>query len=48
MIKVCVTGACGKMGKEVVAAVLADSELELVGAVDKFGAGNKITSYVTV
>ena len=42
MIKVGVVGALGKMGQEVVSAVLADSELELVCAVDKFAAGQKI------
>lgn len=34
MIKVLVNGALGRMGRTVVAAVNADSELELVGAVD--------------
>ena len=34
MIKVLVNGALGRMGRTVVAAVKADSELELVGAVD--------------
>ena len=34
MIKVLVNGALGRMGKTVCAAVKADSELELVGAVD--------------
>ena len=42
MIKVGVVGALGKMGQEVVSAVLADSELELVCAVDKFAAGQKV------
>ena len=37
MIKVLVNGALGRMGRTVVAAVNADSELELVGAVDVFG-----------
>lgn len=36
MIKVLVNGALGRMGRTVVAAVNADSELELVGAVDAF------------
>ncbi len=36
MIKVLVNGALGRMGKTVVAAVKADKELELVGAVDIF------------
>jgi len=34
MIKVLVNGALGRMGRTVVAAVKADSELELIGAVD--------------
>ena len=34
MIKVLVNGACGRMGQAVLAAVLDDEELELVGAVD--------------
>ncbi len=34
MVRVLVNGACGRMGQAVLAAVLADSELELVGAVD--------------
>ncbi len=37
MIKVMVSGACGRMGQSVVKAVLSDSELELVGAVDLKG-----------
>lgn len=36
MIKVLVNGALGRMGRTVVAAVKADSELELVGAVDAY------------
>ena len=36
MIKVLVNGALGRMGRTVVAAVNADSELELVGVVDAF------------
>lgn len=36
MIKVLVNGALGRMGHTVVAAVNADNELELVGAVDAF------------
>jgi len=36
MIKVLVNGALGRMGRTVAAAVKADSELELVGAVDIF------------
>lgn len=34
MIKVLVSGACGRMGQAVVKAVMEDSDLELVGAVD--------------
>ena len=43
MIKVMVSGACGRMGQAVLKAVIEDSELELVGAVDLAGgadAGN--------
>ncbi|MBO4401847.1 MAG: 4-hydroxy-tetrahydrodipicolinate reductase [Selenomonadaceae bacterium] len=36
MIKVLVNGALGRMGRTVIAAVKADAELELVGAVDIF------------
>ena len=44
MIKVIVNGAHGRMGSTVVNAVVNDSELELVGAVDIVGgmdAGDK-------
>lgn len=37
MIKVLVSGACGRMGQAVVKAVIEDAELELVGAVDIIG-----------
>ena len=37
MIKVMVSGACGRMGQAVLKAVIEDSELELVGAVDLSG-----------
>lgn len=37
MIKVVVSGACGRMGREVLKAVHAASTLELVGAVDNYG-----------
>ena len=37
MIKVMVSGACGRMGQAVLKAVIEDSELELVGAVDLAG-----------
>lgn len=39
MIKVLVSGAAGKMGREVVKAIVKDPETQLVGAVDKFGVG---------
>lgn len=39
MIKVVVTGAYGKMGREVVKSVLRSDDMELVGAVDGFGEG---------
>ncbi len=47
MIKVGVTGACGKMGKEVVQAVLDSKELELVCAVDLVNEGEDIGEIVT-
>lgn len=37
MIKVLVSGACGRMGQAVVKAVIEDAELELAGAVDIVG-----------
>lgn len=37
MIKVMISGACGRMGQAVLKAVIEDSELELVGAVDLAG-----------
>lgn len=37
MIRVAVAGACGKMGREVLLAVSASSDLELVGAFDRSG-----------
>ena len=46
MIKVGVVGANGKMGREVVNLVNMEPEFELVMAVDKFGAGNKIGNIV--
>ena len=42
MIKVGVVGALGKMGKEVVKAVLNEKELELVMAVDIVAEGSDI------
>ncbi|HHT48368.1 MAG TPA: 4-hydroxy-tetrahydrodipicolinate reductase [Firmicutes bacterium] len=41
-IRVLVNGACGRMGREVVKAVVAQADLELVGAVDKVGQGQEI------
>ena len=38
-IRVLVSGAYGRMGREVVKAVSAQSDMELVGAVDKEGVG---------
>ncbi len=43
-IKVLVTGACGKMGQEVVKAVLKDNDLTLVSAVDIRNVGKDIGS----
>jgi 4-hydroxy-tetrahydrodipicolinate reductase len=40
MIKVLVSGAAGRMGREVVKAVINDPETQLVGAVDHHGVGN--------
>lgn len=39
MIKVCVLGALGRVGQEVVRTVLVDKELELVASVDPIGPG---------
>ena len=41
-IGVLVAGAYGRMGREVVKAVVAQDDLELVGAVDQVGAGEDI------
>lgn len=41
-IRVLVVGACGRMGREVVKAVLADPELQLAGAVDKINQNKDI------
>lgn len=46
MIKVLVSGACGKMGKEVVNAISASNDMELVGAVDIVNVGNDIGKIV--
>lgn len=48
MIKVAVLGAAGKMGQEVCGAVLSDSELELVAAVDPSAAGSTIASDLVI
>ena len=48
MIKIGVTGALGKMGKQVVSAVLADDELELVCAVDKLNIGFEVAPGVKI
>lgn len=42
MIKIAVVGSCGKMGTEVIKLVQKEEDFELVCAVDKFGAGQKI------
>lgn len=42
MTKVLVCGACGKMGLEVVRAVMKDQDLELVGVVDRSHVGEDI------
>lgn len=42
MIKVTVIGACGRMGQEVVKAVLEDNNMELVGAVDINNIGESV------
>ncbi|MDP2210372.1 MAG: 4-hydroxy-tetrahydrodipicolinate reductase [Candidatus Aquicultor sp.] len=46
MIKVIVSGAAGKMGKEVCKAVLDDHETELYGAVDVEGVGSDIGTMI--
>jgi 4-hydroxy-tetrahydrodipicolinate reductase len=45
-IKVVVSGACGRMGREVVKTVFKDPELELVGAVDGINVGKDIGNVV--
>ncbi len=47
-IKVAVVGAMGKMGQEVIKAVIADDSCELVAAVDKYKVGENIHSDVHV
>jgi len=44
MITVVVTGAAGKMGRQVCQSVLADPELKLVGAVDRVSIGTDLGS----
>lgn len=46
MTSVLVCGACGRMGKEVVRAVINDTDLNLVGAVDISTAGEHLVDYV--
>ena len=46
-IKVAVSGACGRMGGEVVRTVLGDSETVFVGACDLYGAGKKIGDVIS-
>jgi len=47
-IKVLVSGACGRMGQEVIKAVLQDPELQLVGAVDRVQQGKDIGEIVGI
>jgi NAD(P)-dependent dehydrogenase (short-subunit alcohol dehydrogenase family) len=46
MIRVVVTGAYGKMGREVVKTVLRTEDMELVGAVDSAGEGTDVGTLV--
>lgn len=48
MIKVAVTGAKGRMGKEVIEAVLADSETTLSNAIDKFQVGDVVFENIKI
>ena len=48
LIKVAVTGALGKMGREVISMTLADENLDLVLALDVVGEGEKISDKVSV
>ena len=48
MIRLGVVGANGKMGSEVVNLALNNNDFELVCAIDKFGAGKKITENVII
>ncbi len=45
MIRVCVSGAAGKMGQEVARAVAADPDLALVGCADPAGSGQPMSSF---
>ena len=45
-IRVLVSGACGRMGREVVKTVLKDETLQLVGAVDKSNPGKDIGTII--
>lgn len=47
-IRVVVTGVLGKMGREIIKAVIADEELELVGAVDIKGNKEPISSILDI
>jgi len=46
-IRVVVTGACGRMGQEVVRSIAAQDDMELVGAVDKGGHTGKDIGHVS-
>ena len=48
MIRLGVVGANGKMGSQVVNLAINDKDFELVCAIDKFGAGKKLTDNVIV
>lgn len=47
-IKISLTGACGKMGKEVIQEVINNKDLELVCAVDKFNIGSDVYQNVHI
>jgi 4-hydroxy-tetrahydrodipicolinate reductase len=47
-IKVLVSGACGRMGREVVKTVLKDPDLKLVGVVDNFNVGKDIGGIINL
>ena len=48
MINIGVIGACGKMGSEVIKAVLNDNVCNLVCAVDVFNVGAKVTEEISI